>query len=277
MPIAPAAFEYVQTLVRQHAAIVLEEEKAYLVETRLAPLAQREGFASIEHLVAEMRVTARNGLHRKVVEAMATSETYFFRDLRPFDALRQVVLPQLLDLPRATERLNIWSAACASGQEPYSIAMLVHESFPALTQGRLRVIASDMSADVLNRARQARYNQMEVNRGLPARLLVKYFDKQGADWILKERIRRQVEFRELNLIGPWSGLPPLDVVFLRNVLIYFDAATKKAILGKVRQALRPGGFLFLGGAETSLNLDASFQRVDFERGCCYRLLPPARP
>ena len=271
MSLEPAAFDYIRTLVRQRSAIVLDHEKVYLVETRLAPLAQREGLPSINHLVAKMRSSAENGLHRKVVEAMATNETYFFRDLRPFEALRQVVLPALVNSPSGHGRVNIWCGACSSGQEPYSVALLVQEHFPALAHGRLRIIASDMSEDMLERARKGRYNQMEVNRGLPARLLVKYFGKQDQDWTISESVRRMVEFRELNLIGVWPELPTLDVVMLRNVLIYFDQATKKNILTKIRQHLRPGGYLFLGGAETVLNLDDAFERVDFERGSCFRL------
>jgi chemotaxis protein methyltransferase CheR len=258
--------------VRERSAVVLEPEKAYLAETRLAPLALREGHGSIRRLVARLRQGPANGLHRKVVEAMTTNESYFFRDVRPFEAFRQVVVPDILKHWHNERGLTVWCGACSSGQEPYSVAMLLEEHFPQLVQRKLRIIASDLSTTMLDKARQGKYSQMEVNRGLPARLLVKYFVKQDTQWEILPSLRRLVEFRELNLIGPWSHLPPLDVIFLRNVLIYFDTPTKKAILAKIHQLLARGGYLFLGGAETTLNLDNAFERVDFDRGCCFRFV-----
>jgi chemotaxis protein methyltransferase CheR len=270
MALDPADFDYIRALVRQRSAVVLEPEKVYLAETRLAPLALREGHASIHRLVARLRNGPENNLHRKVVEAMTTNESYFFRDVRPFEALRQLVLPDILK--RHSDRgLKVWCGACSSGQEPYSVAMLLQEHFPQLVPGKSRIIASDLSTTMLDKARQGKYSQLEVNRGLPARLLVKYFVQQDTHWEILPSVRRLVEFREHNLIGPWSELPPVDVIFLRNVLIYFDTPTKKAILAKIGQLLTRGGYLFLGGAETTLNLDSAFERVDFDRGCCYRL------
>jgi chemotaxis protein methyltransferase CheR len=271
MPLTPANFDFVRMLVRQRAAIVLAPDKAYLAETRLSSLAWQEGLSSVDHLLARLRSGPDDGLQRKVVEAMTTNETSFFRDLHPFEALRQTVLPELVQRRPAAVGLHLWSAACASGQEPYSLAMLVHEHFPTLAAGRLRIIASDLSTEMLDRARQGVYSQMEVNRGLPARLLVKYFQKHGQDWQIKDDVRRLVEFRPINLVGAWPALPALDVVLLRNVLIYFDVATKKQILGKVRQLLRPDGCLILGGAETTINLDDAFERVTAGRSGYYRL------
>jgi chemotaxis protein methyltransferase CheR len=271
MSLTPANFDYVRTLVRQRAAIVLAQDKVYLAETRLAALAWQEGFSSVDHLLARLRSGPDDGLHRKVVEAMTTNETSFFRDFHPFEVLRQTVLPELMQRRPAGVALHVWSAACASGQEPYSLAMLVCEHFPALAAGRLRILASDLSTEMLDRARKGVYGQMEVNRGLPARLLVKYFQKQGSDWQIKDDVRRLIEFRQINLVGTWPALPALDVVLLRNVLIYFDVATKKQILGKVRQLLRPDGCLILGGAETTINLDDTFERVAVGRSGYYRL------
>ncbi len=273
MPLSPADFEYLSALVREGSAIVLEEQKAYLFEARLAPLARREGFDSLEALVRHLRGARGDALHRKVVESMTTNETSFFRDVHPFEALRQVVLPELLRLRSAERRLRVWCAACATGQEPYSVVMLLREHFPELAGWDVRVLATDLSSEVLARARLGRYSQAEVNRGLPARLLVKYFTKEGLEWQLKDEVRRPVEFRQLNLAEPWSAVPPQDVVLLRNVLIYFDVEDKRQVLARVRRVLRPDGALFLGGAETTLNLDGEYERVPFARTCWYRVRP----
>jgi chemotaxis protein methyltransferase CheR len=264
-------FDYLRHLVHKRSAIVLEAEKLYLAETRLQLLARREGCASVCELIARLRVHPFSGLHQKVVEAMTTNETSFFRDIQPFEALRQLVIPQLLQRRMNERRLTIWCAASSTGQEAYSVAMLVCHHFPSLKGWDVRILASDFSSEVLERAQQGRYSQVEVNRGLPAEMLVRYFQRQGMDWQIQDEIRALVEFRQLNLSEPWPPLPLMDIVFLRNVLIYFDIPTKKDILGKVRRLLYPDGYLFLGGAETTLNLDDAYQRVDFERSGCYRL------
>lgn len=264
-------FAYIQKLVRERSAIVLGEGKEYLVEAQLLPLARREGFTSLQGLVAQMRAEPFNGLHRKVLEALANHETLFFRDVHPFEALKNSVLPELLASRLDERKLNLWSAACSSGQEPYSIAMLLREYFPLPEGWSLQLIASDFSSAMLARARAGRYTQLEINRGLPAALLVKYFQKQGLEWRIKQDIRRMVEFHQINLAEPWPLLPPMDVIFLRNVLIYFDEEPKKTILGKVAQLLRCDGYLFLGATESPLHLDDSFEPVQFERSCCYRL------
>lgn len=271
MALNPTDFQFVSTLVRQRSAIVLEPEKSYLLEARLTPLARAEGFASLEALVAQMRAQPFNGLHRKVVEAMTTNETSFFRDLHPFEALRQVVLPEVLKHRQATRTLNIWCAACSSGQEPYTVAMTLLEHFPQLSGWNFRILATDLSGEMVTRSRAGRYGQIEVNRGLPANLLVKWFEKKGMDWQVKPEVQRYCEFREMNLIEPWGQLPVMDVVFLRNVLIYFDVETKRQILGNVRKVLQSWGYLFLGGAETTINLGDTFERVQFDKAGCYRI------
>src|SRR5205814_3586563 len=215
-------FEYIQELVRKRSAIVLEAGKEYLVESRLSTVARVEGFTSIDHLVAELRRSPGNGLHRKVIEAMATNETAFFRDLHPFEALRVQLIPELMQRRQIQRQLTIWCAACSSGQEPYTIAMLLREHFPALAGWQVRILGTDLSSEVLDRARTGRYNQAEVNRGLPAAFLVKYFRKHNVEWQVVEDIRSMVEFVELNLNEAWSRVPSCDLVLMRNVLIYFD-------------------------------------------------------
>lgn len=266
-----ADFDYVRSFVRSEAAIVLEPGKEYLVESRLLSLARKENIPSIDDLVRTLRSEPKNGLYRKVIDAMTTNETSFFRDIHPFEALKKSILPDVM-ARRATERqINVWCGAASSGQESYSAMMLIAEHFPELLKWDLKFIATDLCKDVLARARAGRFSQIEVNRGLPATLLVKYFSRQGAEWELREDLRKRVDFREMNLIKDWGCFPPLDIVFLRNVLIYFDVETKKAILGKVRKLLRPGGYLLLGGAETTFNLDDGFERVVFDKTTVYRV------
>lgn len=271
MPLNPADAQFLSALVRQRSAIVLEPEKGYLLEARLAPLARTEGFGSIDAMVSHLRSHPPNGLPHKVVEAMTTNETSFFRDLHPFEALRTVVIPEVLRRRQAERRLTIWCAASSSGQEPYTVAMTLLQHFPELAGWSVQILGTDISGPMIARCRAGRYGQLEVNRGLPATLLLKYFEKRGMEWQVKPELQRWCEFRELNLIEPWGPLPPMDVVFLRNVLIYFDLETKRRILDGVRGILNPWGHLFLGGAETTLNLGDRFQRVPFDKAGCYRL------
>jgi len=269
MQLSPVEFDAVRKIVRDRTAIVLDDDKSYLAETRLRTVAQDEGFQSISELV--QRLGKNPSLDQRVIEAMATNETYFFRDLQPFEALRKELLPQLVARRGVMRRINIWSAACASGQEPYSIALLLHEHHCLPDGWSVDLLATDFSEVMLERARQGRYNQVEVNRGLPAALLLKHFERHGLEWRIKDEIRRAVRFARINLIGNWPPLPPLDIIFLRNVLIYFDVPTRKIILGKIRRVLRPDGYLFLGGAETTINIDDAFERVPLDRASCFRL------
>lgn len=266
---ADPTFEYVRRLVREEAAIQLDERKDYLIRARLSCLAQSEGLPSVDALLAGL--AADPALRRKVVEAMTTNETSFFRDVHPFETLREVVLPGLIERRAGSRRIDIWSAACSSGQEPYSLAMLIREHFPALQGWNVRILAMDLSRPILDRARAGRYSRLEVNRGLPARLLVRHFRADGDAWRISDELRRMVEFRELNLAGPWPGLPRFDLVFMRNVLIYFDAPTKTAILERTAEILRPDGLLFLGGAESTISIPSRFRRVQIGRTGCYRL------
>lgn len=269
MPIAVQDFNFVREMVRQQSAIVLEPGKEYLVESRLQTLARTEGFASLDQFLSELRARPML-LQKKVVEAMTTNETSFFRDIHPFEALKTGLVPELVKRHATDRRLDIWCAACSSGQEPYTVLMTLADALPQADSWSIKLLATDLSTEMLERTKAGRYSQLEVNRGLPAPMLLKYFQKIGTEWQVADRLRKAVDVRPLNLIEPFPSMPQLDIVFLRNVLIYFDVPTKKAILQKVRKVLRPDGWLFLGGAETTINVDDSWQRVQYGRGVCYR-------
>ncbi len=271
MGISSTDFAYLRKLVREHSAIALNEDKEYLAELHLEPLAEIAGFDSIASLVKLLQTEPFNSLHLQVIEALVTYETSFFRDIYPFEALKNSVLPELLKNRKQEKSLNIWCGACSSGQEPYSIAMLIREHFPMLAKWRVNIIASDFSSKALARACKGRYNKLEIQRGLSEKLRNKYFQQQDNEWQIQEQIRSLVEFRQMNLIQSWSSLPQMDIIFLRNVLIYFDTETKKTVLGKVRQLLKPNGYLFLGGGETTIHLDSSFKQVKLGKCVCYRL------
>jgi chemotaxis protein methyltransferase CheR len=263
-------FDFLRGLIRERSAIVLEPGKEYLVESRLGPLLRQRGFPSAVELVAALRAAPRGELARVVVEAMTTNETSFFRDVHPFETLRTTILPELL-VARALERkLRIWSNACSSGQEAYSIAMLLAEHFPQLRDWDVSILATDLSRDMVHRTQEGTYGQLEVNRGLPASHLAKYFIRCGTHWQVKPDLRRLVQAREMNLAEPWPPLVRFDVIMLRNVLIYFDLETKRAILRRARQVLRPDGVLFLGSAETTVMVDDAWERLTGGSWVAYR-------
>jgi len=264
-------FDYIRKLVYDNSAIVLNPGKEYLVESRIQPLVNDKGFDSIEALVVKLRNTPYSVLHKDVIEAMTTNETSFFRDMHPFDALRKDILPELIKTRSHVRNLHVWCGACSSGQEPYSLSMLIRENFPALANWRINISATDLSDDILAKARSGSYGTLEINRGLPALLMVKYFERQGADWQVKKDIRDMIDFRQMNLIGNWPPMSKVDIVMLRNVLIYFDKETKQSILGQIRKLLKPDGYLFLGSSETTFSLDDGFERVMFGRAAAYRL------
>jgi chemotaxis protein methyltransferase CheR len=269
MSLAAVDFDYIAKLVHQRSAIVLEPGKEYLAESRLEGLVRQNGLTTVGELVARMR-SGSVDVNDAVIDAMTTNETSFFRDAHPFNALRDSVLPELIERRRAARAITVWCGATSSGQEPYSLAMLIREHFPELRDWAVRIIATDISPSMLDRTRQGRYSQLEVNRGLPAAMLVKHFTRDGMHWVVSEDLRRMVSAQYLNLAERWPVLPPFDLVLLRNVLIYFDVPTKQTILGKVRQQLRPDGLLLLGGAETTMNLDANFERIPHGRSTWYR-------
>lgn len=278
MKISPADFEYVRRLAYAQAALVIEPGKEYLVETRLAPIARQSGYrtlsAYIKHLQSEPRV---NGVHHRAVEALTTNETFFFRDFHPFEVLRRQILPSLLAQRAAVRRLRIWSAACSTGQEPYTLAMLLREHFPELaTNWNVSILATDLVPAILEQARAGKYTQFEVNRGLPASFLIKYFTQRGDSWCVNENLKTWIDFQPMNLVQPWPVMQPFDLILLRNVMIYFDVETKRNILKKVRTCLLPHGYLFLGTSETTTNLDLAYEPVSFGKAVVYRLASAVR-
>ena len=267
-------FEFIRRFIRERSAIVLDKDKDYLIEARLTPLAEQRGFKSISELFQALRQAPFNSdLAKEVVEAMTTNETSFFRDIAPFDCLKSIIVPDLQRSRGDSRRLNLWSCACSSGQEPYSILLLLDELMPDRDGWRIRLLATDINSSMVERTKLGRYSQLEVNRGLPARMLVEKFKRRGVMWEISEDLRRLVEAYELNLIESWPRIDTMDIIFLRNVLIYFDVQTKQTILGRIKRSLAPDGYLFLGGAETTVGIDDDFVRVDFPNASCYRLRP----
>jgi chemotaxis protein methyltransferase CheR len=271
MAISASESQIVRDLVLSRSGIVLDIGKEYLIDARLGALAKINGLPSISALLAKLRQPDGKKMERDIVDAMTTNETSFFRDINPFEAVKKVVLPDLLAQRASERRLSIWCAASSTGQEPYSLVMTMREAFPQLANWHFTFIASDLSRDVLQRAKAGRYSQLEINRGLPASLLVKYFKKVGLEWEINPDLRSMIDFREINLLEPWPTMPVLDLVFIRNVLIYFNNETKKKILGRIRGLMQPAGYLFLGGAETTLNIDDNFERMQADKSGCYRL------
>jgi chemotaxis protein methyltransferase CheR len=269
MSIAPETFGFVRDLVRRESAIVLTQGKEYLVESRLLPVAREEGLADIEKLVEKVRQHPHSPVSRRLVEALTTNETSWFRDSDPFTALRAGVVPDLAKSRATTRRLRIWSAACSSGQEAYSIAMTLLE-MPTVADWNIEIVGTDLSTEMVQRAREGRYSQLEVNRGLPASHLVRYFERDGAGWRVNAQLRSMARFSELNLMRPFPTVGRFDVVFLRNVLIYFDVATKRDILHRVAQVLAPDGYLYLGAAEMTMGVDDAWERVAAGRSSVYR-------
>jgi chemotaxis protein methyltransferase CheR len=263
-------FSYLCELVKNSTAIALDSQREYLMDARLAGIAQQEGFHSVSELLTRVRSGGSTQLQWKVVEAMTTNETSFFRDVKPFEALRQVVIPTLMKARQNERKLSIWCAACSSGQEPYSISMMLREHFPDLQNWKVTILATDIATEMLEKSKNGRYTQLEVNRGLPANYLVKYFKKDGVDWQVDENVRKMVEVRRMNLSVAWPLMPPIDLVMLRNVMIYFPVEVKKQILKNMRAVLRPDGYLFLGTAETTINLDTNFTCESFKNVSYYR-------
>jgi len=266
--ITPENYAFLQQQIYRDSGIVIETGKQYLIEARLGPIARRQGLTSINDLCALLRAVGNEPLRREVVEAMTTNETQFFRDPAQYEALRTAVLPQLLAGRRAARALSCWSAAASSGQEAYSLAMLFKEM--GLAEAEVRILGTDLAEAVLERARAARYSQLEVNRGLPAAYLIKYFTRHGLEWQLKEEIRRMVRFERHDLRRRMNHLGPFDLVFCRNVLIYFDAETKRTILRQIREAMYGGGYLLLGAVETALDLEELFERRRIGQATLYQ-------
>jgi len=264
-------FTYLSRLMHERAAIVLEPGKEYLALSRLDPVAREMGVGSVAALVDVLRrEEASSELHDQVIDALTTNETTFFRDFNPFESMRSDVLPEVIERKQRSRTLAIWSAGCSTGQEPYSIAMAIREHFPELLTWQLTILGTDISASVLDRARRGRYGQLEVNRGLPANLLVRHFTRAGMEWEIEEPIRRMVRFQRHNLVDVWPVMPPFDLVFMRNVMIYFDVDTKRRVLHRMLGQLAPHGYLLLGASETTFNISDDYDRHLVGRTAWYR-------
>jgi chemotaxis protein methyltransferase CheR len=275
--VTPLDYEYLRRLLKERSGLDLSADKQYLVESRLLPLARRTGVAGIPELVVKMRNGAEQ-LTSQVVEAMTTNETFFYRDKIPFDHLCDSILPELAQSRAGRRSIRVWSAASSTGQEPYSIAMCLREFGPALSGWRSEIIATDLSQEVLEKSKAGLYSQFEVQRGLPIQLLVKYFNQLGEFWQLSADIRGMVQHRQLNLLQDFTHLGKFDVIFCRNVLIYFDQATKVSIFERLAQMLEPDGYLMLGAAESVVGITDLFRPCQDRRGL-YQLNPAriARP
>ena len=271
MALSAVDFEYVCRMVRADSAVALGVDKQYLVESRLAPLAAGENLLSVSDLLRRVR-SDRPALRRQVVEAMLTNETLFFRDMHPFDALRDHIIPERL--AANCGRLSMWSAAASTGQEAYSLAMLLRDHFPDADQAS--ILATDLSATMVERGAAGRFSHAEINRGLPASLLVRHFDRVGREWSLHDDVRRLVTWRQMNMVGPLRNVPAMDIVLLRNVLVYFDAPTRAAVIAELAQIMRPGGYLLLGGSEITPYAHPGFQRVAVGRSIFYRVTEQRR-
>lgn len=259
-------FQMMATMLKEESGLVITPEKAYLVENRLQPVARKWGFGNLDQLVGALRTRPDGKLRKDVVDAMTTNESLFFRDIKPFDLMRDVVLPQIMTARASSKRIRIWSAACSSGQEPYSLAIMFSEMQAKLAGWRIEILATDLCSEMIAKARAGSYSQFEVQRGLPITMLVKYFKQDGDRWQLSDAIRGQVTFREFNLLEHPRALGQFDIVFCRNVLIYFDQPTKTKVLAGVADQLAADGTLFLGGAETVLGITDRFEPVPSHRG-----------
>lgn len=259
----PQDFAYLDKILRDGSGLSLTEDKAYLLESRLTPIARERKMADISAMVDHLRKTNDRELIRTINDAMTTNESMFFRDTKPFDQFKKVVLPALKDI-KQDRKIRIWSAACSNGQEPYSLAMLIKEGGPELAGWQFEIVGTDLCRKVLQKAQDGLYTQFEVQRGLPIQMLVKYFTQEGNNWRIKPEIKQMVQFRELNLLEGYASLGKFDIILCRNVLIYFDEQTKNAVLRKIHQCFHPGqkGYLFLGSTESAMGVSNIFGRIE---------------
>ncbi len=261
----PPDYEYLRKLLKDRSGLDLSADKQYLIESRLLPLSRKSGMASISELVQKMKGGSAD-ITTQVVEAMTTNETFFFRDKVPFDHFRDSIMPEILQARTSRKTLRIWCAAGSTGQEPYSLAMCLKEMGAALSGWRVEILATDLSQEVLEKSRAGIYSQFEVQRGLPIQMLVKYFKQTGELWQINADIRAMVQHRQLNLLHDFSQLGVFDVIFCRNVLIYFDQDTKINIFSRLAKTTEPDGFLVLGAAETVVGLTDVFKPYPERRG-----------
>jgi chemotaxis protein methyltransferase CheR len=262
----PEDFDYLRKLLKERSGLMLAAEKQYLAESRLLPVARRHGMSTLGALVGKLKSPGAATLIIEVVEAMTTNETFFFRDKIPFEHVTATILPALIAARAREKRIRIWCAAASTGQEPYSIAMALRSMGAALAGFRIDMVATDLSGDVLERAKSGIYSQFEVQRGLPIQLLVRFFSKVGDAWQIAPELRGMVQFRTLNLLNDFTALGTFDLVFCRNVLIYFDQETKIGVLNRVVRQMPEDGFLVMGAAETVVGLTDAFKPMADKRG-----------
>ena len=262
----PLEYDFLRKSLKERSGLVLSADKQYLVESRLLPVARRAGLGSLSELVLALKRAGGEALMTAVVEAMTTNETFFFRDKTPFEHFRATVMPVLLAARQSSRSIRIWCAAASTGQEPYSLAMCLKEMAGEVAGWRIEIVATDLSNEVLEKARAGIYSQFEVQRGLPIQLLIKYFTQLGETWQIAPEIRAMVKYEQLNLLAPFSHLRPFDLILCRNVLIYFDQETKIALLDRLARVIASDGYLVLGAAETVVGLTDSFKSVAERRG-----------
>jgi chemotaxis protein methyltransferase CheR len=261
----PAEFEFVAQLLKRRSGLVLNSDKLYLLESRLGPIARKHGLAGLPAIAAKLKA-GDEPLAREVTEAMTTNESFFFRDKTPFDHFEKLMLPAMLKARIGSKRLRIWCAAASTGQEPYSLGMILREKQALLKDWRIEIIGTDLSSEVLTRAKSGIYSQFEVQRGLPVQMMVKYFAKERDQWRIKDDVRSMVEYRQMNLLDSFVGLGGFDIIYCRNVLIYFDEATKRGILERMAQLLPDDGYLLLGAAETVVGITNVFSPLEGAQG-----------
>ncbi len=262
----PFDYDYLRKCLRERSGLVLSADKQYLVESRLLPVARRAGLASLGDLVRALMLGNADALMTAVVEAMMTNESFFFRDKIPFDHFRSTIMPALIAARRSSRSIRIWCAAASTGQEPYSLAMCLKEMEREIAGWRIEVLATDLSNEVLEKARQGIYSQFEVQRGLPIQLLIKHFAQIGELWQIAPEIRAMVRYRQFNLLADFAQLGRFDLIFCRNVLIYFNQETKTGVLNRLARCIASDGYLVLGAAETVVGLTDSFKTLADKRG-----------
>ncbi|WP_417667592.1 CheR family methyltransferase [Roseibium sp.] len=266
----PAEFEYLKKFLKDRSGLVLSNDKQYLVESRLLPIAKVGKLETLSGLITSLQRGGNSKLESDVVEAMTTNESFFFRDKTPFDHFNETMLPALLEARARTKTLKIWCAAASSGQEPYSLGICIKEAGSKLSGWRTRILGTDLSLEVLEKAKAGLYSQFEVQRGLPIQMLLKYFDQKGDMWQINPDMRAMIEWRKLNLLDSFSHLGEFDILFCRNVLIYFDQQTKSEILDRLAKMVPEDGYLVLGAAETVVGLTDAFKPVAGKRGLFQR-------
>jgi chemotaxis protein methyltransferase CheR len=261
----PTDFDFIAAMVRERSGLVLSADKTYLIESRLAPLARRDGFPSIDELVTAIKVRRDSNLIDSVVDAMTTNETFFFRDKTPFDIFEQTILPELVARKKGGT-IRVWCAAASTGQEPYSLAMVADAMGSRMGGCKLEILGTDISERCLEKAKAGVYTQFEVQRGLPVQMLLKHFKKDGDAWKIDDRLKANIRYRPMNLLDDFRGLGRFDVIFCRNVLIYFDVQTKKQVLERMSSQVEGPGYLLLGAAETVLGVTDTFKAIAGQRG-----------